>query len=156
MQIINNSKVLDRNIHTILAHSYFFFFLSFLISLFLDLIFPLRFIKYESLASLGGFLIALGTLLVLWAQYTSRNLDKSNITKDTFCHGPYCYTRSPTHWGLFFLMFGFGIIINATFVIIFTAISFLVSKVFFLRREEEILVEKYGRPYVEYQQTVSL
>jgi len=105
---------------------------------------------------LGGSLIVLSSILIFWAQGTSRNLKKENITKETFCKGPYCYTRSPTHWGLFFLMIGFGIITNAIFVILTTLISFLVSRFIFLEKEERILAEKYGTPYLEYKKAVKL
>ena len=154
MQVVSNNRTLDRNIHAVLAHSYFFFFFAFIFGLILDSLFPLRVFKSVGQMPLGGILIIFGTVLVLWAQHTSRHLEKGNITKETFCHGPYCFTRSPTHWGLFLLMLGFGIIANAFFVIIFTIFSLFITKAVFLRKEEEILVEKYGRPYQEYQKSV--
>ncbi|KKP64099.1 MAG: hypothetical protein UR62_C0020G0001, partial [Candidatus Nomurabacteria bacterium GW2011_GWF2_35_12] len=68
----------------------------------------------------------------------------------------YCYTRSPTHFGLFLLMLGFGIITNALFIIIFSVISFIITKFVFIRKEEKILAEKYGIPYLEYKKSVKL
>ena len=78
------------------------------------------------------------------------------MTKETFCQGPYCYTRTPTHWGLFFLVLGFGILVNAFFVVVTTIVSFIVSKFIFLRRGEAILAKKYGTPYLEYKKQVKL
>jgi protein-S-isoprenylcysteine O-methyltransferase Ste14 len=106
--------------------------------------------------SWGAAIIVLATLLILWAQGTNRDLDlkKENIRKENFCRGPYCYTRSPTHWGLFCLMLGFGIMVNAPFVILFTLLALLMTKFIFLNKEEAILEQKYGAPYKEYKQAV--
>lgn len=58
------------------------------------------------------------------------------------------------HWGLFILMLGFGILINAIFVILFSIVSFVVAKFIFLKKEENILAGKYGAPYMEYKKSV--
>ncbi|HEY4493837.1 MAG TPA: methyltransferase [Candidatus Paceibacterota bacterium] len=145
------------NVHNVLAHSYFAYFLAFLVSLFLDFLFPIKIFSQAALSPVGVVFLAGATFLILWAQKTSRNFEeakKNAISKETFCKGPYCYTRSPTHWGLFMLMLGFGIIANAFFVLMFTVISFFVSKMIFLREEERILAEKYGAPYLEYKKSV--
>ena len=70
--------------------------------------------------------------------------------------GPYKYSRSPTHWGLSMLMFGFGITVNAFFIVITTIISYLVAKYTFLKKEEKLLARKYGEPYKEYKKSVGL
>ncbi len=143
-----------EKVHIVLANSYSVFFLLFLVGVFLDLIFNIKILNFSFMLPIGMVLIFLATLLILWAQKTSRNLKIENLTKGTFCKGPYCFTRSPTHWGLFFLMFGFGIMINAVFVIIFSIISLIFGKFVFLKREETILEKKYGTPYMEYRKSV--
>lgn len=142
------------SVHKVLAHSYSVFFIFFLIGVFFDMVFNLRVFDSFFLLPVGLFFLVFGTVLILWAQYTSRNLDTKNVTKETFCKGPYCYTRTPTNFGLFFLMLGFGMIINAFFVILFTLISFIITKFFFLDKQEKILEEKYGAPYSEYKKSV--
>jgi len=104
----------------------------------------------------GGLLLVLASLLIIWAQSTSRNLHKHDITKETFCRGPYCFTRSPTHWGLFIMMLGFGIMIHAPFIILTTVLSFIITRTIFLRKEESILAQKYGHAYLEYKKSVKL
>ncbi len=143
-----------EKVHIVLANSYSVFFLLFLVGVFLDLIFNIKILNFSFMLPIGMVLIFLATLLILWAQKTSRNLKIENLTKGTFCKGPDCFTRSPTHWGLFFLMFGFGIMINAVFVIIFSIISLIFGKFVFLKREETILEKKYGTPYMEYRKSV--
>ena len=102
----------------------------------------------------GAFLLVLGTILILWAQNTSRHLNTENATKETFCHGPYRFTRTPTNFGLFFLVLGFGIVANALFVILSSLVSFFIAKFVFLKKEEQLLAEKYGAPYLEYKKSV--
>ena len=144
-----------RTVHHVLAHSYSFYFLFFLLGVFLNLFFPIRIFNNSIMVPVGVLLLIMASLLILWAQKTSRDFRKEeNINKETFCRGPYCYTRSPTHWGLFLLMLGFGVVINAVFIILFTIISFIVTKLVFLKKEESILADKYGTPYLEYKKSV--
>lgn len=142
------------SVHKVLAHSYSAFFVFFIIGISLDLFTNLRVSSNPSMVSTGILFLVVGTLLIIWAQKTSRHLKKENITKDTFYRGPYKYTRGPTHWGLFFLMLGFGMIINAFFVMLFAFISFIFSKFTFLDKQEKLLEKKYGAPYREYKKIV--
>ncbi|MDP2789230.1 MAG: methyltransferase [bacterium] len=143
-------------VHRILAHSYFLYFFLFLVGVSLDVIFKIKLITSDILAPVGVTLLFFSTFLIFWAQHTSRNLHTNKISKENFCRGPYCYTRSPTHWGLCLLLLSFGIIANAVFVVLCTVLAFLISKFIFLREEEKILAEKYGEPYLEYKKSVRL
>lgn len=156
MEDKSQNHSISNSVHRILAHSYSIFFIFFLAGVALDLIFRIRIFQNPAMAPFGLMFLILGTFLILWAQKTSRNIKKENITLDTFCQGPYCYTRSPTHWGLFILMLGFGLVANAFFVVLFTLVSFLVTKYTFINWQERALEEKYGSPYTEYKKTVKL
>ena len=142
------------NVHKILAHSYSIYFTLFLIGVVLDLVLKIRIFTGSLMVPVGAILLLFGSVLIAWAQLTSRHLKKDGISKEAFCRGPYCFTRTPTNFGLFFLMFGFGIIANALFVVLSTIISFLIGKFFFLSKEEKILEAKYGAPYLEYKKSV--
>ena len=141
-------------VHHILAHSYMFYFVAFIAGLFFDYIFPLKIFAENSFVFLGSLISILGTALVFWGQKSSKSFDKNNITKYTFCNGPYRFTRHPTHWGLFFLIVGFSFIMNSLFVFFFTIVSLVVTKVFFLRRQEKVLEHKYGASYLEYKKSI--
>lgn len=143
-------------VHGVLANSYSLYFILFLMGIFFDIICPIKILQYSFSPSFGLLFIIIGSGLIYWAQKTSRNLKKEEITKDTFYKGPYRFSRSPTHWGLFFLMAGFGIMVNAFFVILFVFVAFFISKLIFLRKEEIILVKKYGEPYLKYKKSVRL
>ncbi|HAS80972.1 MAG: hypothetical protein UR25_C0003G0137 [Candidatus Nomurabacteria bacterium GW2011_GWE1_32_28] len=150
----NNISIHKNRVHRILVHSYLFFFVSFLVGLLLDFIFPL--IVFENLAilSTGFVFLVFGTFLIIWSQKSSHKLKVDNSKKEMFFCGPYRYTRTPTHFGLFFLMFGFGILANALFLIIISVISFVVTKLVFIKKEEEVLTLKYGDSYIEYKKAV--
>ncbi len=145
-----------NKVHRILANSYTFYFILFLAGVLLDFIFPIKIFSNSDIVLFGVILLIFSTLLIIWAQKSSRNLDIKNLSKETFCKGPYCYTRSPTHWGLFFLILGFGIVANAFFVVLTTVISFVISKLVFVRKQENVLAQKYGAPYLEYKKSVKL
>ena len=145
-----------NKVHKILVKSYLFYFTFFLVGIILDYLFPMKIFQNSMIEFIGFVLMALATLLIFWAQKTTRNLDKENLTKNTFMCGPYKYTRLPTHWGLSFLIFGFGLTINAFFVVVTTIISYFFTKFFILKKEENILIRKYGEPYLEYKKSVSL
>ena len=159
LNIENEIKVVEReltnNVHFLLAHSHLFYLFAFLFGLFLDFLFPLRIFKQSDVITLiGTVILILATLLIFWAEMTARNLKKENICKDAFCHGPYCFTRTPTEWGLFFLILGFGLIANAFFIIFFTVISFIITKFVLVKKQEVALAKKYGTPYLEYKKSV--
>ncbi|MFZ1019953.1 MAG: methyltransferase [Minisyncoccia bacterium] len=156
MQTANQTETSPHKnkVHQVLAWSYFTYLVLFLTGVCLDTIFRFQLFTNFIMVPLGAVILILSTLLIFWAQRTTRNLKKNILSKEIFSQGPYYYTRSPTHWGLFFLILGFGIIANAPFVILSTLISFIVSKIFFLDKEEKILTEKYGGHYLEYKKMV--
>jgi len=155
-QAVDSTHNVHRSVHVILAHSYLFYFILFVIGVVLDVVFRIK-IYNNSLTILSGvILLILGSGLILWAQKTSKKLPSENLTKESFCRGPYCYTRSPTHWGLFLLTLGFGVMANAFFIVISTIIAFVITKFIFIREEESALEEKYGTPYLEYKKKVKL
>ncbi|MBP9748134.1 MAG: hypothetical protein KBD17_00695 [Candidatus Pacebacteria bacterium] len=155
-QTTNQNKKLTENVHFAMSQGYMTYFVLFLFGVFLDIFFHFKFFPTAFAEPAGITLLVLATVGILWAQNTSKKLNTVNVTKETFCQGPYCYTRTPTHWGLFFLVLGFGILVNAFFVVVTTIVSFIVSKFIFLRRGEAILAKKYGTPYLEYKKQVKL
>lgn len=149
------TRDLTNKIHSILAHSYSSYFIFLIIGAVLDVLFPLRILKDTLVISLGFVFLVLASALIFWAQRTTRNLHtKGSLSKEDFCRGPYCYTRTPTHWGLFLLTLGFGVVANAFFVVVSTILSFAVSKAIFLKKYEEALEEKYGDSYRQYEKEV--
>ncbi len=147
-------------VHHVLAYSYATYFLSILVGLFLNFLYPLQIFNHQSIPIFGFILLTLGTYLIYWAQTTSRKtryvrkgLD-GPISKNLFAKGPYTFSSSPTHLGLTLLCFGFALTVNSLMLTATTLIAFLITKFIFLKKEEAMLAEKYGEHYTEYRKSV--
>lgn len=156
MESNDTNHPLKNTVHRVLAHSYYVNFLFFLVGVCLDFFLRIKIFSNPWISYFGFIFLIIATFLIFWAQYTSHTMNKENITKETFYRGPYRFTRSPTHWGLFLLMLGFGMVVNAFFVILFSIISFILTKLTFLNKQEKILEDRYGAPYLEYKKSVKL
>lgn len=151
-ETIKNLK--KESVHWVSAHSYVMYFVLFLVGFSLDMVFKFKIFPDSTMMPIGTVFLVLATMLIFWTERSSIHLGTENITKESFCRGPYCYTRVPIHWGLFLLMFGFGLLINAFFVIVSTIVSFLIGKFVFQKKAERILEKKYGAHYIEYKKLV--
>ena len=145
-------------VHNVLARSYSTYFVFLLLGLILDHFFPIR--VFPSFApAIGMILIMLATLLILWAQQTSLNLEKkkkagATIGETDFHQGPYRFSRSPTHVGLNMLFVGFGFLFSSPIIVVAVLIPFFFARFFFLKKMEQILEEKYSTLYKTYKEKV--
>lgn len=146
------------SIHELLAHSYMVFFVSFLFGVILEVEFPLS--KNFMDIGIGYTLLFLGTVLVLWAQNTSRSGKKErlsgNVSSSNFFKGPYKITRTPTHLGMLLTVLGAGFVWGSLWMICGSVVAYLITKFTFVKKEEEILEERYGAPYLEYKKKIKI
>lgn len=151
-----NHNLQKHSVHHVLAHSYLVYLVLLLVAIFLDYIFDYEFFNNAILVPIGFVVLFLATVLIFWAQKTGRDFSNIKETKTTehFCHGPYCYTRVPTQWGLVFLVLGLGLVTNSFFIVVFTVVSFLISRFLFMGKYDKLLTEKYGDAYVAYKKLV--
>jgi len=144
-----------HNVHGSLAFSYIIYFIALLIGIMVSMMFPVRLFHASLMGTVGFLLIFIASILIIWAQLSTAPIFKrTEITIDHFYKGPYKYTRSPTHFGLFLAMLGFGFISNAFFVIIFAFIAYLITRFTFLKKQEEGLEKNFGEPYLKYKDKV--
>jgi protein-S-isoprenylcysteine O-methyltransferase Ste14 len=143
-------------IHSTLAHSYYFHLVTLLLGVILDIFFPVKIFSVSFMAPIGFFMLFIATVIIVWAQFSYRNLEGKEVTKEHFFHGAYCYTRNPTHWGIFIMILGFGFIMNAFFIIILSLISIILTKLVFLKKHESVMQYIFGAPYQEYKKSVKL
>lgn len=147
-------------VHAVLAHSYLVYFAGIVVGLFVDVVFGWRISSLYLLPILGFVFLLLGSLIILWAQKTSRKTSPSRnsgtLSVEDFLHGPYRYTRAPTQLGLFLLILGFGLFLNSLSVVGLTIVIYAVSLSVFIPREEKRLLAKYGDPYGAYLKKVRL
>lgn len=141
------------------SYSTIVFAFALMISVLLDVVYPLKFLSEPWNRYLGLAVVVLGTLIVFWAENIGRKYshkrkkgeitDVSHISK-----GVYSYTRNPKYVGLGVLLIGLGIILNSVFVTLSAFVSILVIHFFFLHKEEELLAKRHGAIYHEYEKKV--
>lgn len=144
-------------VHFILLHSYFIFLFAVILGVLFDFTLKEKIFSNPIYQYAGFFMLIISSIIIYWAQESSSNYKekiKKNNSRSHFEYGPYKYLRSPTHFGLFIMTLGFGLIINSLFSVIFTFVAYAISKFFFLKREEKILEGKYGQIYTDYKKKV--
>ncbi len=144
-------------VHILLSHSYATFFFAVVFGVVCDIIFSVRIFNGVVYEYTGIVLLVLGSILVYWSQSTTRHLGKSassNRDVNFFLHGPYKYIRNPTNLGLTVTIIGLGLLINSLFSIIFILITYIISKIFFIKKQDAILEERYGQAFLDYKKTV--
>lgn len=144
-------------VHFVLVHSYLIFLFAIILGVFFDTFLKKKIFSNDIYVNIGFLMLLISTIIIYWAQSTSSNYKKrigQSESRSHFEAGPYRYLRSPTHFGLFIMTIGFGLIINSLFTIIFTIIAYTITKLFFLKKEEKLLEKKYGEVYRQYKKKV--
>lgn len=157
--INNKEKAKVNPIHIMLAHVYAVFFFSIALGVIFDLVFQIDLLANFKYSHLGIVLICFGSLLIYLAQSASSRASKIKLEESSvegFAYGPYKYFRHPTYLGVFIMVLGFGIVVKSTFSVLFILIAYLFVKLFFVRKEEKILEEKYGQIYLDYKKKVKM
>jgi protein-S-isoprenylcysteine O-methyltransferase Ste14 len=151
---INQNK---NTVHYVLFSSSFIFLLAIILGVFFDTFLNKKIFSDGVYQNIGFILLVMGSIVIYWAQKASLDFKikiQKNMKKSYFEFGPYGYTRHPTHFGLFIMTLGFGLLINSLFSIIFTILAHLFTKIFNVKKEEQILISKYGESYSEYKKKV--
>ena len=143
-------------VHSILAHSYFIYFWPIVLGLILSIVFPGFTFTSQNFQLLGIFIIFLSSILIYWAQTTSKKCKNSVNEKGErdFACGPYKYTRNPTYTSLMLMTLGLGLVMGSYFIFILGVVAFLINKLILIPKEEKILEIKYGNAYLQYKKKV--
>ncbi len=119
--------------------------------------YPLQF-NTPWLESFGLALVLFGTVIAFWAQRSTHVSAQARYhetrTYKNFMCGPYRYVRAPTQLALLFLVAGLGFSVNIAWVSIFAVLSFMVTYAFFIKKQERILIKRYGESYEQYRSKV--
>lgn len=98
---------------------------------------------------IGGVLTVCGALVCLkWYVFWKRNYRGGLLTD-----GPYAWVRHPLYSGFLALALGLAILFPIMETIMLAAVSSAVV-LFYIRKEEEFLVKRYGRAYRDYMKGV--
>lgn len=153
----NTSK--SGTIHVMLVYTYSLFFIAIILGILFDLIFKMDLLVNFKYSYLGVLIIIFGTMLVFLAQQASARasrIKKEESSVEGFAFGPYKYFRHPTYLGIFFMVLGLGIVIKSIFSVLFILVTYLIVKIVFVRKEEKILEQKYGKIYLDYKSKVKM
>lgn len=156
-ELNKNGKHISGIVHVLLSQDYALFFLAVVLGVIFDILFKVHMFSGIIYEYLGIGLIVLGSLIIYWSQHTTRVVGKKvtdNRDVNFFLNGPYRYTRNPTNFGLTLSVLGLGFLINSLFSIIFILITYLISKLFFIKKQDVILKERYGDVFEEYRKKV--
>ncbi len=158
---LDQSKELKKEkagiIHVLLSQNYAVFFLAVILGVVMDIVIPFDVFNSPIYKNIGLLMIIFGTLIVFWAQRittSSKPTIGPNRDLSFFLRGPYKYTRNPTNFGLTIVALGLGLIINSLFSVVFIVITYLISKIIFIKRQDHILNERYGNIFIEYKKKV--
>ena len=144
-------------VHVILSHAYFVFLFAVILGVIFDQMIHFNLFNQPIYQYIGIFMIMIGSIAIYWAQATTRYSNteaKKERDLDFFLRGPYKYTRNPTNLGLTLMSLGLGLLINSLFSIIFIIITHFIAKLVFVKKQENILKERYGSVYEEYHRKV--
>ncbi len=151
-----------ETVHHVLARSYFAYLLGITGGLLMKNVVPLPY-HFPHSQPIGLVLLMLGTVMILWAQGTSRKSKlhrHDNQTEDymveALSRGPYKYFRSPTHVGLFLLSLSLGLIAYSLWIVGISCLLFIITRYTFVCREEKMLIQKYGNAYERYKKMVRI
>ncbi len=142
------------SLHRTLAHSYLTYFIFSIVGLFADTVigFSMTYVAYTNEIAVACF--GVGTLLIIWAQYTSRYMKHDEeIQNPYFFKGPYRYMRNPTHLGIVFLVTGYTAVSGSLVFFGVTIIAYFISNILF-QRYEALLVRTYDGEYKAYKSKV--
>lgn len=142
-------------VHFVLVHSYLIFLFAVILGVLFDTFLKSKIFSHNIYQGIGLLMIMISSILIYWAQSTSASFKGIEKQEDSvFERGPYKYLRSPTHFGLFIMTLGFGLIINSLCSVIFTIITYIITKLIFLKKEEKLLENRYGEAYTKYKKKV--
>jgi protein-S-isoprenylcysteine O-methyltransferase Ste14 len=147
-------------VHQVLAYSYLVYFAAVCFGFLLDLVYAIK-INVPLGQPFGFLAIALGTWLIVWAQSSSKKstvsrAEPAKVCAKDFCVGPYVFSRSPTHYGLFFMTLGLALLYSSVTMVALVLIAFVITRTVFLPQEEKQLELKYGEAYLDYKKQVRL
>jgi len=153
----NKTNHLSGVVHVLLSQDYAIFFFAVILGVICDALFSVRVLGGAIYQNIGFLFIIIGTIIIYWSQSTTRKMSKmvtQNRDLNFFLQGPYRYTRNPTNFALTLLILGLGLLVNSIFLVIFILITYVISRVFFIKKQDAILKERYGNVFLEYTRKV--
>jgi protein-S-isoprenylcysteine O-methyltransferase Ste14 len=154
------NKIQKKIIHIILIHGYLVFFIFVILGFILNLFFNIKILESsfsQTLGILGIIGIIFGTILIYWAQKSSSlagKIKKEESSTEGFKYGPYKYFKDPSYLGVFIMTLGLSFILNSLPSLILVFIAYIIIKFVFVKKEDKLLEDKYGKIFLDYKNKI--
>jgi protein-S-isoprenylcysteine O-methyltransferase Ste14 len=103
------------------------------------------------LIAFSGFIL-MGKARDLFKKHqTTLKIEKSNHMID---EGVFSKTRNPMYTGMSILIFGFSIFSTNVFALFLPLFFMTIVRLIFIKREEQLMFETFGKDYLEYKKKV--
>lgn len=108
--------------------------------------------------AVGWLLIAVGVVLLVWAQITFRHHHTTVIpnrpASAMVTDGPYNFTRNPIYVSLALIYLGLALLTRMLWPIIVLPVVLVLITMLVIRREERYLADAFGAEYAEFRRRV--
>lgn len=103
------------------------------------------------LIALSGFIL-MGKARDLFKKHqTTLKIEKSNHMID---EGVFSKTRNPMYTGMTILIFGFAVFSTNVFALILPLFFMTIIRLVFIKKEEQLMFDTFGKDYLEYKKKV--
>lgn len=103
------------------------------------------------LIAFSGFIL-MGKARDLFKKHqTTLKIEKSN---NMIIEGVFSKTRNPMYMGMTILIFGFSIFSTNAFALFLPIFYITIVRLIFIKREEQLMLETFGKDYLEYKKKV--
>jgi protein-S-isoprenylcysteine O-methyltransferase Ste14 len=156
---MENKPIRENTISNLSSYSTIVFGITLFAATVLDIVHPMKFLAEPWNRYLGISLIALGTIIIYWAEklgkrFSERRKKGEIKAAEHLAMGPYFWTRNPKYLALAILIIGLGVTLNSLFVTLSSVVSLIIVNYFLLYKEEQLMESRHGEIYHEYKKKV--
>lgn len=107
----------------------------------------------------GAFSITAGISLFAWTLFLFIRIAKGTLApwsskQKLVVTGPYAHCRNPMIAGVWLILFGEGLVLSSTAILLWSLVFLIINTFYFLFYEEPELPEKFGDTYRKYKENV--
>jgi len=104
---------------------------------------------------IGAATIIVGLPIFLTGIFFSRYTGFKNESRTFRVSGIYCFIRNPVYSGMYTTLFGIGLIVNRSGIVIAGVLGFICSCAL-AKAEEKHLIKIFGKEYIDYRNTTPM
>jgi protein-S-isoprenylcysteine O-methyltransferase Ste14 len=123
-------------------------------------LYPSAFFKSTGLIQFTAILmLAAGLSIFIWTVYLFHVSGKGTLalwepTKKLVISDPYKYTRNPMILSILMILLSESLLFNSFYMLLWFLVFFLITSLYFIFREEPVLLKRFGDDYRKYKNDV--